>query len=95
MSAGMDAIPARNASGISGLWNLTLGDIRGEAGAIALLIPLLLAATYLERISAHLYDTGAYVFRRTRRTLHGGALGPSIRCSCAMQEQERAFGSRR
>jgi hypothetical protein len=62
MSAGMDAIPARNASGISGLWNLTLGDIRGEAGAIALLIPLLLAATFWNGFPLIYYDTGAYVF---------------------------------
>src|ERR1700692_3877239 len=62
MSARMDAIPARNASGISGLWNFTLGDIRGEAGAITLLIPLLLAAVFWNGFPLIYYDTGAYVF---------------------------------
>lgn len=62
MSAGADAIPARNANGNSRLWNLTLGDIRGEAGAIALLIPLLLAAVFWNGFPLIYYDTGAYVF---------------------------------
>jgi len=74
MSAGMDAIPARNASGISGLWNLTLGDIRGEAGAIALLIPLLLAATFWNGFPLIYYDTGAYVFEGLGGHFNGGAL---------------------
>ncbi|HWY13832.1 MAG TPA: hypothetical protein VNX86_01675 [Rhizomicrobium sp.] len=61
MSAGTGAIPARNASGISRLLNLTLGDIRGEGGAIALLIPLLLAAVFWNGFPLIYYDTGAYV----------------------------------
>jgi len=94
MSAGMDAIPARNASGISGLWNLTLGDIRGEAGAIALLIPLLLAATFWNGFRSSI-TTQAPMCSKDSADTSWWSARPSIRCSCAMQEQERAFGSRR
>ncbi|HWE06360.1 MAG TPA: hypothetical protein VG274_06610, partial [Rhizomicrobium sp.] len=62
MNAGTDAIAARSASHISRLWNLPLGDVRGEVAAIALLIPLLLAAALWNGFPFIYYDTGAYVF---------------------------------
>ncbi|HEY2444492.1 MAG TPA: hypothetical protein VGI20_01970 [Rhizomicrobium sp.] len=49
-------------NGIFSFLTLELGDIRGEAAACILLIPILLAAVFWNGFPIIYYDTGAYVF---------------------------------
>ncbi|HEY6578666.1 MAG TPA: hypothetical protein VIY09_05045, partial [Rhizomicrobium sp.] len=53
--------PAR--AGWIGLGKLTLGDWRGEAAAIAVMIPMLLAPVLWNGFPIIYYDTGAYVLQ--------------------------------